>query len=67
MGRYGYAKSAERQACKLQDTSGVEGGRRAAQECYGQECVPPPLLLDHSDIFTVNKKSLVKEIFGDQA
>lgn len=67
MGRHGHAKSAEGQARELQDTAGAEGGRGIAEECHGQEYVLSPSLLVRSNIFSVNKKSLVKEIFGDQA
>ena len=69
MGRHGHAKSAEGQVGELQDTAGVEGGGRITQECHGQEYVLLPTF-SCSFVLTkskVNKKSLVKEIFGDQA
>ena len=74
MGRHGHAKSVEGYIGELQDTAGAQGGRRNTQKCHGQEYVLTPLfpklssLLVHSNRFEkVNKKSLVKEIFGDQA
>ena len=69
MGRHGHAKSAEGQAGELQSTAGVEGGRRTTQKRHGQEYVlslHPVSSFKLTDM-KVNKKSLVKDIFGDQA
>ena len=69
MGRHGYAKSAEGQAGELQSPAGAEGGRRIAQKRHGQEYVLSihPLRSSKLTDMKVNKKGLVKELFGDQA
>ena len=69
VGRHGYAKSAEGEASKLQNTAGAEGGKRIAQKRYGQEYVlsTHPLPSFKLTDMKVNKKGLVKELFGDQA
>ena len=69
VGRHGYAKSAEGQAGKLQNTAGAKGGGRITKKCHGQEYVlsTHPLCSFKLTDMKVNKKSLVKEIFGDQA
>lgn len=71
VGRHGYEKGAEGSACWLQDPAGNEGCGGVAKECYGEEYVPPHLFYsfcgNHANSVIVNKKSLVKEVFGADA
>lgn len=69
MGRDGHATSAEESAGELQNTASTENcGRRSAAECNGEKSgshIPNLhlMLTGHA----VNKKSLVKELFPDEA
>ena len=69
MGYYGHEESTEGSPCQLQDSPRDEGTPRwTTKECNGKECVfnlHSEILILVTDAFPVNKKSLVKEVFGD--